>query len=165
MTLKMSVRYDHKALKPNRYGATYDPESTIIVLVSGRMPNNLLKVTCQSAPFRDIVIGRALLLDEPNIILEVLGHELATIQDINSAEDVALIEYMAGISGSLGEIGIFKDVLLRIEPKKVTPFIKSMYSAILSPETHTPGMLKNSLIKNAAFADSSWAAQAPNIQY
>jgi hypothetical protein len=140
-----------------------DPSLVDIYLKNGMYPTNLNNLASQSHVFRDAVLASIGMSSDQSTQLQTLVTKIASTQTIDLPEDVTMCELAATIAWIKEEEHIFKEVLLRVPPNRVTSYLHSLYTNFSTPQGRlSANELKGLVTRNYKETLARWEAVKAN---
>ena len=136
-----------------------DPESPVLYLMTGMIPENLGDISTQTSAFRDSLLGNILDCPDKEAVLATFVQFINATEKITENWQVSYCEYAATIAYALNDIDLFKEILLRVEPKSASGLLHTLYSAVVVNKTITPESYVLVVRQSSARAKVTWESQ------
>ena len=159
MSLKLSVRYNQNNRLPTQSDKVTDTESPVLYLMAGMIPENLGRISTQTSAFRDSLLGNILDCPDKEAVLATFVQFINATEKITEEWEVSYCEYAATIAYALNDIDLFKEILLRVEPKSASSMLHALYSAVVVNKTITPESYVSVVRQSSAIARVTWESQ------
>jgi hypothetical protein len=131
MSNSLSVKYNPEARFPQVTGDIDDPQLAVMYLGAGAIPQNLGWLSTQTSKFKEALLGKLASTDDLDQILHTLAARIQCMENVNTPEEIAYCEYMASAAYFTDRLELAKQTLLRINPGETTPYVRSLYKALV----------------------------------
>jgi hypothetical protein len=149
MSLKLSVRYDSNSKPAIFTSKVDDPKTPVLYLMAGMIPENLVALSTQTSTFRDLVITNILECPDEESVLTTFTQNIRSVEGlISNQTDIVYCEYAASIALAMGNMDLFKEILMRVDPTKLSPLLHTLY------ETTIKNKVLDSQLYRQMFKDS-----------
>jgi len=164
MSLKLSVKYDPNSKPAMIAGPVNEPETPVIYLMSGMIPSNLALLSTQTTAFRDLLIANTLSCPDTESVLATFAQQLRCVNGtISQPLDIVYCEYAASLAFASDDMDLFKEILIRVEPTKISPFIRTLYEAALVNKSLKSSDYVN-IVKNSVYrVKDQWERDKQNL--
>jgi len=132
MSLKLSVRYDSNSKPAIFTSRVADPETPVLYLMAGMIPENLVALSTQTSTFRDLIITNTLECPDEESVLTTFTQNIRSVEGlISNQTDIVYCEYAACIALAMGNMDLFKEILMRVDPTKLSPLLHTLYKTVI----------------------------------
>jgi hypothetical protein len=158
----LSAKYDPQAVPVNESGNMTEINQIVLYVGSGLLPQNLLRMSTQTSALRDAFVANIARTSMVEGALATFLGKLVTIENVMTAEEIAVCEYAATLAYMTNNIDLVKEILMRVPPKSVNSYLQTLYTAVAVRKW-------SSEIFNDALAEAStqslyrWEAEKANV--
>ena len=100
--------------------------------MTGMVPENLVELSTQTKSFRDLVMAYTLECADTESVLSTFTQNIRSVEGpLFNKTDMVYCEYAASLAFAMGNTDLFKEILLRVDPTKLSSFLYMLYKAII----------------------------------